>query len=120
MRESENKNKRRLFLKFQLNPILHFQVTHDYVCYIAPKDNCLVDETFCEYCSHFILKWFQPNSFGEMSFLELSRRKCKKKKKKKKKKEKKRKEKGKKEWEKKSNFEIVFKASSIRNQEVCP
>ena len=46
MRESENKNKRRLFLKFQLNPILHCQVTHDYVCYIAPKDNCLVDETF--------------------------------------------------------------------------
>ena len=25
---------------------------------------------FCENCSHFILKWFQPNSFGEMCFLE--------------------------------------------------
>ena len=24
-------------------------------------------ETFCENCSHFILKWFQPNSFGRAS-----------------------------------------------------
>ena len=27
-------------------------------------------KTFCENCSHFILIWFQPNSFGEMCFLE--------------------------------------------------
>ena len=26
-------------------------------------------ETFCENCSHFMLKWFQPNSFGEVCFL---------------------------------------------------
>ena len=26
-------------------------------------------ETFCGNCSHFILKWFQPNSFGESCFL---------------------------------------------------
>ena len=29
-------------------------------------------ETFCENCSHFILKWFQPDSFGEVCFLEES------------------------------------------------
>ena len=47
---------------------------HDYVCFIASIDYCveesLVYETFCENCSHFILKWFQPNSFGEVCFLE--------------------------------------------------
>ena len=49
---------------------------HDYVCFIAPIDYCveqgLVYETFCEHCSHFILKLFQPNSFGEVCFLEES------------------------------------------------
>ena len=54
---------------------------HDYVCFIAPIDFCvalsLVDETFCENGS-FILKWFQPNSFGEMCFLEESCEKMKK------------------------------------------
>ena len=25
---------------------------------------------FCKNCSHFILKWFQPNSLGEVCFLE--------------------------------------------------
>ena len=29
-------------------------------------------ETFCENCSHFVLKWFQSNTFGEMCFLEES------------------------------------------------
>ena len=49
---------------------------HDYVCFIAPIDYCvkeiLVYENFCVNCSHFILKWFQPNSFGEVYFLEES------------------------------------------------
>ena len=27
------------------------------------------DGNFCENCSHFTLKWFQPNSYGEMCFL---------------------------------------------------
>ena len=40
---------------------------HDYVCFIAPIDL----ETFYENCSHFILKWFQPNSFGELCFVEM-------------------------------------------------
>ena len=67
--------KKSLFPKFQLIPILHFQVMHD-VCFTAPTDDpycvdlSLVDKTFCENCSHFILKWLQPNSFGEMCFLE--------------------------------------------------
>ena len=36
-------NKRSLFPKFQLIPILRFQVMHDYVCSIAPGpiDNCV-------------------------------------------------------------------------------
>ena len=55
-----------LFPKFQFIEILGFQVTHDYVFCFAPMDNSielsLVDKTFCENCSHFILKWFQLNS----------------------------------------------------------
>ena len=72
--ESEDINKKGLFPKFQLIPILRFQVMHDYVCFIAPTDYCaewsLVFETFCENCSHFKLNWFQPNSFEEVCFLE--------------------------------------------------
>ena len=49
---------------------------HDYVCFIVPIDyrveQSLVYETFCENCSHFILEWFQPNSFEEVCFLEES------------------------------------------------
>ena len=47
---------------------------HDHVCFIGPIDYCveysLVYETFYENCSHFILKWFQANSFEEVCFLE--------------------------------------------------
>ena len=70
------KQKKSLNPKFQLIPILRFQVMHDYVCFTAPIDYCvkeiLVYETFCENCYHFILKWFQPDSFGEVYFLEES------------------------------------------------
>ena len=31
----------------------------------------LVNETFCENCSHSIQKWLQPNSFGEILRGEL-------------------------------------------------
>ena len=34
-------NKTSLFPKFQLIPILRFQVMHDYVCFIAPIGNCV-------------------------------------------------------------------------------
>ena len=34
--ESEDRNKKSLFPKFQLIPILRFQVKYDYVCFIAP------------------------------------------------------------------------------------
>ena len=30
-----------LFRKFQLIPILRFQVMHDYMCFIAPRDYCV-------------------------------------------------------------------------------
>ena len=54
---------------------------HDYVWFIAPIDYhvelSLVDKTFCNNCSHFILKWFQPNSLGALFFLEESLKKCK-------------------------------------------
>ena len=39
--ESEDKNKQTLLPKFQLIPILSFQVIHDYVCFIAPIDYCV-------------------------------------------------------------------------------
>ena len=39
--ESEDINKNSLFPKFQLIPILGFQVMHDYVCSIAPIDYCV-------------------------------------------------------------------------------
>ena len=44
-------NKKSLFPKFLLIPILRFQVMHDYVCFITPIDFCV--ETFCENCSQF-------------------------------------------------------------------
>ena len=39
--ESEDVNKKSLFPKFQLIPILCFQVMHDYVCFIALIDYCV-------------------------------------------------------------------------------
>ena len=39
--ESEDINKKSLFPKFQLIPILRFQVMHDYVWVIAPIDYCV-------------------------------------------------------------------------------
>ena len=35
------KKKKGLFPKFQLIPILHFQVMHNFVCFIAPIDYCV-------------------------------------------------------------------------------
>ena len=77
-------------------PILCFQGMHDYVWFIAPIDYCveliLVYET-CENCSHFLLKWFQPNSFEEFRG-ELQK------------------------YAKNSNVEN-FRAPSIRHEGVC-
>ena len=39
--ESEDINKKSLNPKFQLIPILRFQVMHDYACFIAPIDYCV-------------------------------------------------------------------------------
>ena len=39
--ESEDVNKNSVFPKFQLIPILRFQVMHDHVCFIAPMDYCV-------------------------------------------------------------------------------
>ena len=68
--------KRSLFPKFQLTPILRFQIIHDNLGFIALTDSCvelsLVDKTFCENRLHFLLTWLQPNSFGEIFFLEES------------------------------------------------
>ena len=78
--ESENIYKKGLFPKFQLIPILHFQVMHDLCCFIAPIDYCVEFSQnrrpdFLWNCSHFILKCLQPNSFREMCFLEKSYKK---------------------------------------------
>ena len=47
---------------------------HDYVCFIAPTDFCVVlcTRLFVKIALNFILKWFQPNSFGEVCFLGKS------------------------------------------------
>ena len=45
-----------------------FHCSHRLLCWIKSR----VRDFFCENCSHFILKWFQPNSFGELCFLEES------------------------------------------------
>ena len=51
MNQKIHTNKKDLFPKFQLIRILRFQVMHDYVCFIAPKDysveQILVSENFC-------------------------------------------------------------------------
>ena len=39
--ESKDINQKSLFPTFQLIPSLHFQVMHDYVCFIAPIDYCV-------------------------------------------------------------------------------
>ena len=39
--ESADINKKSLFPKYQLIPILRFQVMHDYVYFIAPIDYCV-------------------------------------------------------------------------------
>ena len=49
-----------LFPKYQLIPILHLQVMHDYVHWHYSIDFCveliLVDEDLCESCFYFTLK----------------------------------------------------------------
>ena len=43
---------------------------YDYVYFIVlNKVSC--PRLFCENCSHFILKWFQPNSFGKVCFYRV-------------------------------------------------
>ena len=59
-KKKKKKKKKSLFRKFQMIPILTFHFMHDDVCFIAPIDFCvelsLVDETFFEICSYFILR----------------------------------------------------------------
>ena len=52
-----------------------FRCSHRLLCWIK---SCV--QNFLWNCSHFILKWFQPNSFGELCFLEESCRNMPKKK----------------------------------------
>ena len=64
--ESEEKNKKAQFWKFQLIPIYFIKLSIIMFSFIVLIDCCAE------------LKWFQPNSFGEMSFLEKSYEKMKK------------------------------------------
>ena len=41
MHEPEDINKKSLFPKFQLIPIVRFHVMHDFVCFNAPIDYCV-------------------------------------------------------------------------------
>ena len=71
--ESEDINQKSLFPKFQLIPILCFQVMYDYVLVTAPQTTVLHKVSSMRLsvnCSHFLPKWLQLNSFGEMCFLE--------------------------------------------------
>ena len=54
-------------------------------------------KTFCENCFHFILKWSQPNIFGEVCFLEESYKNMQK-----------------------TQILKKLRAPSSRHQEVCP
>ena len=65
--------------KFQNFSWFQFYVykLYDYIYYYhCSIDNCVElninNNNFCENSSHFILKWFLPNSFGELRFLEES------------------------------------------------
>ena len=60
LHESEDINEKKIISKISVDSNLCFHVMHDYVCFIVPIDYCveqsLVYETFCENCSHFVLK----------------------------------------------------------------
>ena len=70
------KNKKNFvkFSKFQLIPIFCFQVRHDYcVFHCSHRLLCWIKSCVQDFLwYHFILKWFQPNSFGEACSLEES------------------------------------------------
>ena len=73
LHKSVDTSKKAYFEKSQLLQILHLQVRHDYAYSIVPIEHCveliLVDETLCKIGHHFIKKWFQPNSYGEMCYV---------------------------------------------------
>ena len=73
-KSEDTKKKNTWFPKFQLIPIYVYKLYMIMLCFIAPYcvELSFVDKTFCENCSHFILKWFQLNSFGEMCILKES------------------------------------------------
>ena len=60
--------------KISVDSNFMLQVMHDDVVFHCSIDHCvelsLVDETLCENCSHFTLKWFQLDSFQECFFKE--------------------------------------------------
>ena len=69
--ESEDINMKSLFRKFQLIPILRLQVKHDSCCvsllhWLYCVKLSLIDETFCENCSHFILNDFSLIPLGNV------------------------------------------------------
>ena len=74
--ELEDMNKKVYLQNFSWFQFYVSKLCMIYMCFIAPIDYCiklsLVYETFCKICSHFILKWFQPNASEEMCFSEES------------------------------------------------
>ena len=56
----KTQTKKKLFLKFQLIPILHLQVMHDYVHWHCSIDYCvkliLINKNLCENCFYFTPK----------------------------------------------------------------
>ena len=69
----DNFEKQGYQLKWGTLPALNFTFSsYSWLCVFHCSHGLLVYETFCENCAHFILKWLQPNSFGEVCFLEES------------------------------------------------
>ena len=67
--ESENIIKKAYFQNFSSFQFYVFKLCMILCISLLPYITVL-NKVFCENCSHFILKWFQPNLCGEVCFLE--------------------------------------------------
>ena len=65
---NNNNNNNKIISKISVD--FSFMLNSSYAWLCVPIDYCdelsLVNETFCENCSHFLLKWLQPNSLEEL------------------------------------------------------
>ena len=74
---NKKEKKKKVISKMPVDSTFMFtSLMHDYVHWNCSIHYCirliLINETSCENCSYFTLKWFLFNSSGEMCFLEES------------------------------------------------